>query len=510
MLWLRALDDLNARAVPGTEGAQGLFWSPDSASVGFFAGGTLKSVSIETKEIRTICDVAGSTTQATWNQAGVIVFAAETRGAGGLVRVPATGGAVTSVTWLDRTRGETGHLSPYFLPDGEHFLYDATASDGGAIYVGSLGSKDRIRLLNPAGSPGASNVLGTAVAYSPPGYVLFVRDGALMAQPFDTSRLKLTGEPLRVAEKVQNVGAGSAAFSVSANGVLTYWSGGEFAARRLAWFTRNGSETPIALPTQAFGRLALSPDDTRAAVEQQASGATVIALVDLVRDTSTTVTSDALSIWPLWSPDGETVIFSSTRGGMLAPYRQSVAPGENAQRLLDARGATVATDWSGDGREIVIASRAAAGTDIGVLSLNSGAMPRTLLNVRDAVPDGRLSPDGHWMTYTSTDSGTEQVFVTSFPGGRGRWPISTTGGTAARWRRDGKELYFLSRDHRLMAVPIKTEPALELGAPVALFDAHVMEYAVARDGRFLIELETAPPTSPPIAVVLNWMTRLKL
>jgi Tol biopolymer transport system component len=508
LLWLRSLDALGARAVPGTEGAQGLFWSPDSASVGFFAGGTLKSVSVETKEIRTICDITGATTQATWNQAGVILFAAETRGTGGLVRVSAAGGAVTSVTTPDRARGETGHLAPFFLPDGEHFLYDATANDGGSIYVGSLGAKDRIRLLNASGTRVSSNVLGTTVAYSSPGYLLFVRDGTLMAQPFDAGRLRLTGEAIRVAEKVQNFGAGSAAFSVSANGVLAYWSGGEFAARRLAWFTRSGNETPIALPPRAYGRLALAPDGTRAMVEQQASGATVIALVDLVRGTNTTFTSDAFSIWPLWSPDGETVIFSSTRGGMLAPYRQPVAAGENAQRLFDARSVTVATDWTSDGRTIVYASGAASGTDIGMFPLSGGTTPRQFLNVRGAVPDSHVSSDGRWMTYTSTESGQPQVFVTSFPDGRGRWPISTTGGLQSRWRHDGKELYFLSRD-RLMAVPIKTEPAVELGAPVGLFDAHVMEYAVARDGRFLVELEAAPPTSPPITIVLNWITSLK-
>ena len=192
---------------------------------------------------------------------------------------------------------------------------------------------------------------------------------------------------------------------------------------------------------------------------------------------------------------------------MLAPC-PPVRRAWKAQRCR-CRGATVATDVSGDGREIVYASGAASGSDIGVFPLSSGAMPHTFLNVHGAVPDSHVSSDGRWMTYTSTDSGTPQVFVTSFPNGRGRWPISTTGGTEARWRRDGKELYFLSRDRRLMAVPIKTEPALELGSPVGLFDAHVMEYAVARDGRFLLELGTAPPTSPPITIVLNWMTRLK-
>jgi hypothetical protein len=508
MLWLRFLDTLNASPMPGTEGSEGLFWSPDSASVGFFAGGALKTVSVETKEVRTICAVGGSTTQATWNQAGVILFVSETRGVGGLVRVSATGGAVTSVTTPDRAHGETGHLAPYFLPDGEHFLYDVTANDGGNIYVGSLSSADRIRLLNPSQMRGAPSVLGTALAYAAPGYVLFVRDGTLMAQRFDTARLQPAGDPVRVAERVQNFGSGSAAFSVSANGVLAYWGGGEFAARRLAWFTRDGRETPIALPTRAYGRLALAPDGSHAVIEQQASGATTIALVDLVRGTSTRFTSDAFSIWPIWSPDGANVAFSSNRDGMLAPYRQSVSAGENAQRLFDAREATVATDWLADG-SIVYASRAAAGTDIGMFRVSSAATPRRLLNVRGALPDSHVSSDGRWMTYASSDSGPSQVFVTSFPDGRGRWPISTTGGINARWRRDGKELYFLSPAGRLMAVSVRTEPTFELGAPVTLFEAHVLYYAVAANDRFLVELDAAPPTSPPITIVLNWVATLK-
>jgi Tol biopolymer transport system component len=507
-LWVRPLDTLTARAMPGTDGSEGPFWSPDSASVGFFAGGALKAISVESREIRTICAVDGATTQATWNQAGVILFSTEARGVGGIARVSAAGGAVTSVTRPDRAHGETGHVAPYFLPDGEHFLYDVTANDGGNIYVGSLRSNQRTALLNPS-MHGAPSVLGTGLSYTAPGYVLFVRDGTLMAQRFDATRLEPAGEPIRVAERVQHFGAGADAFSVSANGVLAYWGGGEFAARRLAWITRDGRQTPIPLPTRAYGRLALAPDDTRAAIELQASDATNIALVDLVRGTSTRITSDAFSIWPLWSPDGAHVIFSSTRDGMLAPYRQSVSAGENAQRLFDARGATVATDWLADGQTIVYASRTAANADIGVFSLSGGATPRQFLNVRGPVPAGRVSPDGRWMTYGSTESGPSQVFVTSFPDGRGRWPISTTGGMEARWRRDGKELYFLSREQRLMAVPVRTEPRFELGAAAALFDLPVTEYAVAGDGRFLIELDAAPPTSPPITIVLNWTAALK-
>jgi eukaryotic-like serine/threonine-protein kinase len=510
MLWLRALDALTPRSVPGSEGAEGLFWSPDGGSVGFFAGGKLKAVSIERGELRTVCEVTGSTTQATWSQAGVILFAAETRGVGGLLRVSSAGGVASSETTPERSRGETGHLAPYFLPDGQHYLYDVTAADGGSIYVGTLGSKDRIRLLSPSETHGASSVLGTALAYAAPGYVLFVRDRTLMAQPFDAARLERLGEPVPVIEGVRNIGTGSAAFSVSPTGVLAYWSGGELATQRLAWSTRDGRQTALAVPERAYGRLSLAPDGTRAAVEAQGHDEVQsISLIDLVRSTSTTVTSDAFSIWPLWSPDGASVIFSSSRGGMLAPYRQPVAAGEEAQRLFDSRGATVATDWSSDGRTIVYTMSGPSGAEIGVFALEDTAAPHPVLHLPTAVPDGRLSPNGRWMAYVATESGASQVYVTSFPHGRGRWPISTSGGRQPRWRRDGTELYYLSHDQRLMAVTVGSGPAFVSGVPRSLFETPATQYAVAGDGRFLLELPAVPETSPPITLVVNWTPALK-
>jgi serine/threonine protein kinase len=502
-LWLRSRDALEAWALPGTEGAQGLFWKPDSQSLGFFAWGQLKTVPVRGGDPRTACNVTGATTEATWNQAGDILFAGDQRGVGGLRHVSVGGGIVTSETTVDRTRGETGHLWPYFLPDGRHFLYVVTGEDGGGIYIGSLGARQGRRLLDFSKTDGTSSV-----AYAAPGYVLFVVGGALMALPFDAARLEKTGEPVHVAEGVLNNGAGTGgAFSASANNVLAYWRGGDLDTARLAWFTRDGARTDTAMKADSYRRLSLDPDGGRAAVERvDASGSTAIWLLDLMQGTKLRFTSDAFSIWPIWSADGADIIFASMRDGALAPYRQAVSARENAQRLFPTSAPTLVTDSSAD-RTILYETGNSPQDDIGVIA-PSAAAPRTFLHTAAGVSDGRLSPDGRWMAYVSS----RDVYVTSFPDAAGPWRISTNGGSQPRWGPNGMELYYLApTDRKVMAVQVTTTPTFTHGPPVSLFDAVADNYAVTRDGRrFLLAIPTGEThVSPPMTVVLNWAEALK-
>jgi Tol biopolymer transport system component len=354
----------------------------------------------------------------------------------------------------------------------------------------------------------------SSLAYARPGHLLFVRGRTLLALPFDASRLERTGEPQPVAEGVQSIGlaGGAAAFSVSANGVLAYWRGAALATTRLTWFTRDGSQTAAPIPVSSYTRLALAPDGHHVAVEgQNEPGSPGIWLLDLVRGTTMPLTNDAFSIWPIWSPDGTSIIFSSTRGnGRLAPYRQSVTAGGEAQRLLNPTIPTVATDWSTDGQTVVVQTGGPPRGEIWVLALTGGGTPRPFLRATAGQTEGHLSPDGRWMAYVSNESSGQEVYVTGFPGGGGKWPISTHGGTQPRWRGDGKELYYRAAAGTLMAVTIKTEPTFEASAPVALFDASANYYAVTYDGlRFLVALPQSETTSPPITVVLNWTTALK-
>ena len=455
-LWLlRTRDALEAWPLLGTEGAEGPFWRPDGQSLGFFASGQLKTVPVAGGAPQTICKVTGSTTHATWNQAGDILFAGDQRGVGGLRRVSAEGGTVTSETTVDRARGETGHLWPYFLPDGRHFLYIQTGEDGGGIYIGSLGAKQVRRLLDFSKTDGTSSV-----AYAAPGYVLFVLGGTLMAQPFDAARLEKTGEPIHVAEGVLNNGAGTGgAFSVSANSprsVLAYWGGGQVDTARLAWFTRDGTERATSMKADSYGRLSLAPDGERAAVEHvNASGSVAIWLLDLMRGTTTPFTSDVFSVWPIWAADGASVIFASMRDGALAPYRQSVTAREDAHRLFTTNAPTTVTDSSADGT-ILYQTGNFPRDDIGVFALSNAAPPRPFLHTAAGVSDGHLSPDGRWMAYVSLG----EVYVTSFSDdAAGPWRISTNGGSQPRWGPNGMELYYLARpDHKVMAVKVTTTP----------------------------------------------------
>jgi eukaryotic-like serine/threonine-protein kinase len=503
-IWLRSRDALEAWPLPGTEGAEGPFWKPDSQSLGFFAWGQMKTVSVGGGPSQTVCNVTGATAHATWNQAGDILFAADQRGVGGLRHVSAGGGTVVSETTVERTRGETGHLWPYFLPDGRHYLYVVTGEDGGGIYIGSLGAKHGRRLLDFSKTGGTSSV-----AYAAPGYVLFVLGGTLMAQPFDAARLEKAGEPLHVAEGVLNNAAGTGgAFSVSADSVLAYWGGSAMDTSRLAWFARDGIETATAMKVDNYGRLSLDPDGGRAAVEHvSASGSTAIWLLDLMQGTTTQFTSDAFSIWPIWSADGADVFFASMRDGALAPYRQSVSAREDAQRLFTTNAPTTVTDSSVD-RTILYQTGNFPRDDIGVLALSKGTPPRLLLHTANGVSDGHLSPDGRWMAYVSSG----EIYVTSFPDAAGPWRISTKGGSQPRWGRNGMELYYLApTDRKVMAVKVTTTPTFTHGPPVSLFDTVADNYAVTRDGRrFLLAIPTGEKhVSPPMTVVINWQEELK-
>jgi Tol biopolymer transport system component len=505
MIWLRVRESLTSRVVPGTEGADGPFWNPDSQSLGFFADGKIQIVSIRGGPPQSICEDGGPTHQATWNSTGDILFVAEQRGTGGLKRVKATGGPVTVETLVDRAGGETGHLWPYFLPDGRHFVYVVTTPDGGGIDVRTLGTTQGSRLL---GWPKSSGV--SSLAYGSPGYLLFANGGTLMAQAFDAARLQTSGEPVRVAEGVLNAGAGTGgAFSVSTSGVLAYWGGDAQPTSRLVWFERDGRQSATAMPIDNYGRIALDPSDpsgSSAAVEQlRPSGNPAIFLVDLQQGTKDQFTSDVFSIWPIYSPDGASVAFSSMRDGTLTPYRQAVGARENATQLFDSIRATIVTDWSDDNR-IVYQSGDFPHDDIGVFTISQAKAQSDFLRTPAGVSDGRVAPGGRWMAYVSAG----EVFVTSFPDRVHKVHISTAGGEQPRWGRDDSELYYLA-DKKVMAVRFAGSPTLGHSNPTPLFDAKADNYAVTKDGRrFLLVIPTAAqPPSRPFTVVVNWATALQ-
>jgi serine/threonine protein kinase/Tol biopolymer transport system component len=497
LLYLRPLDASEARALPGTEGASYPFWSPDSRFVAFIASGKLKKIDIAGGPPQNLCDALRDR-GGTWNRDGVILFAPDYNGP--LYRISASGGSPAPFTTLDASREETLHRWPYFLPDGEHFFYVVRSSnpEHTGIYLGSLASGERRKLVSAFSS----------VAYVPP-HLLYVRGTTLMAQPFDSSRLELSGEPSPVVERVGSFeGIGKASFSVSENGVLAHNARAMEDARSV-WFDRVGNQLgAVAAPPES-----LSLDERKLAISRfdSQTGASDIWVVDLSRATTSRLTSNpAHEINPIWSPDGTRIVFSSNRlaGGGIDLFLKATAGGE--EELLLRTGATnIATDWSVDGRFILYqALDARTKPDIWALPLEGRREPVALVQSPFSETDGRLSPDGRWLAYASDESGQPEIYVRPFLRPGESQLISRSGGRRPMWRgMDGRELFYVSPERRVMSASVESDSAtFQASVPRQLFDELVFEdsYAVSRDGqRFLVN--TVPPNaSAPIQVVVNW------
>jgi eukaryotic-like serine/threonine-protein kinase len=509
LLWLRPLDSLAPQGLPGTDGAKNPFWSPDSRSIGFFAQGKLKKMDVSGGPPQTLCD-APDGFGGTWNRVGVIVFT-PTWGVG-LYRVSAGGGAATVVTALDGSRRESVHLRPYFLPDNLHFLYLAYgAQRETVIYIGSLDSKERRRLLNA----------DSYAAYTPPGYLLYVREGLLLAQPFDAKHLQLTGEPFSVAGQVGYYpGDGNASFSVSENGVLAYKSS-YTRSTQLIWFDRTGKKIGSIPSTGEHRTLRLSPDGKRVAFgrndpRKQAD----IWLLDLAGGTPKRFTfSTASDYAAAWSPDGSRIIFSSDREGAFNLYQKASSGATSETELFQSGTDKIVTDWSADGRFILYENLdPKTKYDLWALPLFGDRKPMLFLQTPSNEHQAEFSPNGKWVAYTSDESGKSEVYVQSFPASGGKSLVSTDGGADPRWRQDGKELFYLSPDRKLMAVPVNGETTFEPGVPKGLFQTRVPAltvydrnlYAVTKDGqRFLINTLVDETISSPITLELNWSAGLK-
>ncbi len=503
-LYLRPLDSFEARALPGTDGASNPFWSPDSRFVGFFATGKLKKIDITGGPPQTLCDAA-SILGGTWNRSGVILFTSEYNGP--LYQVSDAGGAAEPATALDPSTRENGHRWPLFLPDGKHFLHLSWSAnpDHTGIYVRSLGSNESRQLVSVWSSP----------AYFAP-YLLYVRGETLFAHPFDSKSLELSGEPFPVVERVGSA-ISKAHFSVSERGVLAYHVHTTQDSLPV-WLDREGNRLGAIGPPAGYTNLTLSPDDQRLAFDRTVSpSAPDIWLIDLSHGTSSRFTSSsAYDFNPIWSPDGARLVFSSTRlagGGSDLFQKESSGAGE--EELLSRTGVSqVATDWSTDGRFILYqALQPETNYDVWALPLEGDRNPIVVVQAAFAEGDARLSPDGRWLAYTSDESGRPEVYVRPFLRPGGSQLISTGGGWQPKWRRgDGKELFYLSPDRRVMSVAVQSDPTtFRRSVPRVLFDEPVSDgsYDVSRDGqRFLINT-VLPEASSPIQIVVNWKPQKK-
>jgi Tol biopolymer transport system component len=507
-LWVRPLDSLTVQPMAGTEGALYPFWSPDSRFIGFFADNKLKKMEATGGPPLTLCDAPQGRGGA-WNRDGVIIF-------GGLQapisRVSAAGGEARPLLSIDQSRQERDHRWPRFLPDGRHFLYTIrSTSNYAGIYVGTLDSQERRRLLADVSS-------SDYVPSGKGGYMLFWRGGTLMGQPFDTGKQQLSGEPFPVAEAVGYSPALTlAAFAVSENGVLVHHSG-QTGQNQLTWFDRGGKRLGTVAEVGVSLRPSLSPDEKQVVVDR-VEGATSnydIWLTELARGVSSRFTFDPTSDFqPVWSPDGSRIVFTSNRAGTFNLYQKIASGAGTDELLLKSANSKFPNDWSLDGQFLLYDDvDPKTKGDLWVLPMSGDRKPipflRTEFNERSAV----FSPDGKWISYDSDESGKAEVYVQSFPASGAKWQISKVGGTLPRWRRDGKELFYLAADRKLMAVEVKLGPAFQAGIPRPLFDSRMdtanVRYTVTRDGqRFLIPTPIVEASSTPPTVVINWPAGLR-
>jgi len=516
-LWLRPLDQVSAQPLAGTEGASFPFWAPNGRAVGFFAEGKLKRIDLTGGALQVLAD-APYPRGGTWNADGVIVFAPTI--ADPLLRVAATGGTAVPVTQL--VAGQGSHRWPQFLPDGRRFLFLMATGQPQTqgVYVGSLDGGEPTRVM-PA---------ETAAVYVAPGYLLLASQGLLAAYPFDAAGATVTGEPIPVAQAVgTDDGAFHSAFSVSAQGVLAYRAGAG-SRRQLVWVDRTGKILGgIGEPDEVTpANPELAPDGQRVAVSRGVQGNFDVWLIETGRGVASRFTFDvAVENAPVWSPDGSQVVFRSSRKGVHDLFEKPASGTADEQPLLVTSEAKSPLDWSPDGGFLLYSTQdAKTGSDLWVLPLTGERKPFALVQTSFEEIEGQFSPDGRWLAYASNESGRYEIYIRTFPEAGGKWQVSVTGGLQPRWRGDGRELFYVAPDARLMAVPVRLAPAthvLEAGAPVALFPARLAtganiapagfqaraQYAVAPDGRFLMTVAADDEVASPITVVHDWDAALK-
>lgn len=502
-LWIRSLDSTIARPLAGTEGAARPFWSPDSRSVGYFANGKLWRIDLPTGTPRGISDVPYlGGMAATWGREGVLVLSHT----GGLFQVPETGGPMTIVLPESARFNST---SPFFLPDGRHFLFvrEKTTREETQVCVGSRTGETKC-VLN----------LHTPAKFAPSGHLLFVQDTVLKAQRFDTDRLELSGDALPVGDArvlIEPVWR-PASFSVSDNGILAYHpSDGQ---TQLTWLDRMGRSLGTAGPLGDYDGLELSPDERRLVVHRRdlQTENVDVWLFDLLRNTSSRFTFDVGNdSSAVFSPDGQRVAYLSQRPDTPGIYQKHVGGTASEELLIGVRGNP--TDWSPDGRFILYQStnRDEMQWDLWAVSPTGERKPIPLVRTEHNERGGKLSPDGRWIAYHSSESGKEEVWVQPFPPTGNKWQVSIGGGFSPRWRGDGKEIFYIAADGKLMSVDVTADDTFDVGRTKPLFQAMFREgayggYAVSRDGqRFLMKMPPAPEDVTPITVVVNWTATLK-
>ena len=514
-LWVRALGAVTAQPLSGTDDAIFPFWSADSRFIGFFSQSKLKKIEASGGPAQTLAE-APNGRGGTWNREGEIVFAPDNYRP--LYRVSASGGNAVAVTKLDDSKLQATHRWPWFLPDGRHFLYrsgtqsSATQRENNGIYLGALDSNEQKLILGVDAMP----------AYAS-GYLLFVRESTLMAQAFDLKTFQLMGEALPITERVQvDFVLSRAVFSVSENGVLVSQSGGTVLAdRELLWYERDGKQPASMGGPALYAQIDISPNEDRVALgifDLQASSPDIW-IYDISRDVPLRLTFDPdFDSSPIWSPDGDSIVWRSNRKGRYDLYQKVSSGAGNDEILFESEENKEANSWSSDGRFIAYTNTTVKGNtqnDIWILAMSGDRKPFPFLQTGANEFSAQFSPDNQWIAYVSDESATNQVYIAPFPTVVGKWQVSRNGGTEPRWRGDGKEIFFLSPENKLMSVKVNAVGTnLEVGNAETLFEIHPANppgyhYDVTKSGkRFLVDsLKEGDLQS--LSLIVNWTAPLK-
>ena len=506
-VWLRPLAATTAELLHGAYGGVAPFWSPDGRALGFFADGHVRVLDLGSGAVRTVAPWTGSIAGGTWSASGSIIFADVT----GLKRVAADGEVTSVAAPAAPDQGGTFLAAPCFLPDGRHYLYFAGSArfGEGAVMAGSV----------DGGAPTRVLATPSMAVYAAPGYLIYQREGQIVAQRFNGETLAIVGEPevLAAGAWAWSVG-GMAALSASESGMLM------FATRRtvttqLTWFDRNGRPDATLGEPGEWLHVELSPDERSVAAERMdpRTGAGAIWTFDVARNVAQRLTPEPTwSLAPTWSPDSSRVLYAASRDGVSNLFTRSAEGGHDEIRFRISADLKIPTAWTRDGR--IIYTSGAAAADILSLPETGAGAPAPVVRTAANEGSGKVSPDGRWLAYTSNESGTQQVYVSALSGS-GRWPISRTGGSQPRWQRDGKALYFVAPDSTLMTVPVMTGSGagFAAGQPEALpirLQADVTgwryAYDVTADGRRVIaNMPAGRDVTPAIVAIPHWTGLLR-
>jgi len=496
-IWVRALDAAELTPLAGTDGASDPFWSADGSFIAFFADAKLKKIDRSGGPVQTLCE-ALAVVGGTWNRSGDILMGALDQ----VQRVSADGGAVSKLPG----HSAITELFPAFLPDGRHYIgtrsrIGDTAASG--LWLDSMNGPEARRIL-----PDISRAeIVAPAAGSRVGAILFIRAGKLMALPFDMKRLEAAGEPFLVAQDMA-VGTNSNWLAASSfNGVLAYVSG-KHSQWQYVWRDRQGKK--LGVLGDAGGVVMISPDGKRLVGDPGQA----ITMLELGRGVTTRLTfGSSGGMNPAWSPDGRYVAYNGSQG----IYRKATSGGAPQELLLRSDTLAVPKSWSPDGRYLIYAQiNPGTGADLLALPIDRpDSHPMVLAQTQATEDQGQFSPDGHWVAYTSNESGQSEIYVIPFPPSPngGRWVVSRAGGVMPRWRRDGKELFFISPDWKMMAVDVSTKPTFQSGAPRALFDTEMvdtgirtgpMSWDIAADGKRFLIISDNSAGALSLNVILNW------